>query len=588
MMEQNIVFIVIFIAMVLFVTEKLRYDVVALLALLCLSVLNIIPTDRVFSGFGHPAVITVAAILVVSKGLMNGGVVDFIARWISNLGDRLYLQISALIFVVIVASGFMNNVGALALLIPVAIRMARRNNISPSILLMPLAFGSLLGGLTTLIGTPPNIIIASYRADSGANAFGMFDFTPVGLIIAIAGGLFLVFVGWRLVPDRQGEKSKDELFHINDYITEFRIKEESPLADNLVSAIKDITEIDVIVIGIVRNEKRLPPPSRYDRLFANDVLIIEAEPDDIKELVEIAQLELVGSDESHLENAKSIEVMEAIVAHDSTLQGKTAKSLNLRWRYGINLLAVARRGKRVNERLSKIRFQVGDILLLQGDEDQLRVALPQLGCLPLPEREIQLGKPRRLVLSLFIFGTALSLTALGLLPIATAMLCAVMAMILIKMVSLQEAYNSIDWPIIVLLGAMLPVGEALETSGGAEQIANFLLQIGQSLPPTLTITMTVTGALLISNIINNTAAAVLMAPIALQLAQGLGVSADPLLMAVAVGTSCAFLTPIGHQSNTLVMGPGGYEFGDYLYPGLPLSILVIILATVFIPLFWAF
>jgi len=588
MMEQNIVFIVIFIAMVLFVTEKLRYDVVALLALLCLSIFNIIPTDRVFSGFGHPAVITVAAILVVSKGLMNGGVVDFIARWISNLGDRLYLQIFALIFIVIVASGFMNNVGALALLIPVAIRMARRNKISPSILLMPLAFGSLLGGLTTLIGTPPNIIIASYRADSGANPFGMFDFTPVGLSIAIVGGLFLVFVGWRLVPDRQGRKSKDELFHIEDYITEFRIKAESPLTGNLVSAIKDITEVDVVVVGIVRNEKQLPPPSRYDRLFADDVLIIEAEPDDIKELVETAQLDLVGSDERHLEGAKSIEVMEAIVAHNSTLQGKTAKSLNLRWRYGINLLAVARRGKRVDERLSKVRFQVGDILLLQGDEDQLRVALPQLGCLPLPEREIQLGKPRRLVLSLFIFGAALSITALGLLPIAIAMLCAVMAMILIKMVSLQEAYNSIDWPIIVLLGAMLPVGEALETSGGAEQIASFLLQIGQSLPPTLTITVTVMGAMLISNIINNTAATVLMAPIALQLAQGLEVSADPLLMAVAVGTSCAFLTPIGHQSNTLVMGPGGYEFGDYWHPGLPLSMLVIILTTVLIPLFWTF
>jgi len=588
MTEQTIVFIVIFIALVLFVTEKLRYDVIALLALLCLSIFNIIPTDRVFAGFGHPAVITVAAILVVSKGLMNGGVVDFIARWISNLGNRLYLQIAALIFVVIVASGFMNNVGALALLIPVAIRMARRNNISPSILLMPLAFGSLLGGLTTLIGTPPNLIIASYRADSGANAFGMFDFTPVGLSIAIVGGLFLVFVGWRLVPDRQGKKSRNELFHIEDYITEFRIKAESPLAGNLVSAIKDITEVDVVVIGIVRNEEQLPPPSRYDRLFADDVLIIEAEPDDIKELVETAQLDLVGSDERHLEGAKSIEVMEAIVAHNSTLQGKTAKSLNLRWRYGINLLAVARRGKRVDERLSKVRFQVGDILLLQGDEDQLRVALPQLGCLPLPEREIQLGKPRRLVLSLFIFGAALSITALGLLPIAIAMLCAVMAMILIKMVSLQEAYNSIDWPIIVLLGAMLPVGEALETSGGAEQIASFLLQIGQSLPPTLTITVTVMGAMLISNIINNTAATVLMAPIALQLAQGLEVSADPLLMAVAVGTSCAFLTPIGHQSNTLVMGPGGYEFGDYWHPGLPLSMLVIILTTVLIPLFWTF
>lgn len=585
-MEQIVVFGVLFIAMILFVTETLRYDVVALLTLLSLSVLEIVPSEQTLSGFGHPAVITVAAILVISRGLMNGGVVDLIARWISSLGDRSHLQISALIFVVILTSGFMNNVGALALLIPVAIRVARRNNLSPSILLMPLAFGSLLGGLTTLIGTPPNIIIATYRADTGAAAFGMFDFTPVGLAIAVAGGLFLAVAGWRLVPARQSRKSKDDLFRIHDYITELRITEKSPLANNLVASIKEVADIDVVIVGIVRNNKRLPPPSRYDRLFPEDILIVEAEPEDMKKLVDTARLELVGSNERHLSTAKSIDVMEAIVGHDSPIQGRTATSLNLRWRYGINLLAVARRGRRVNQRLGKIRFRVGDILLLQGDENQMLQALPQLGCLPLPERHIQLGRPRRLALSVLIFGSALLATAVGWLPIATSMLCAVVAMLLARIVSLEEAYDSIDWPIIVLLGAMLPVGQALETSGGAQQIATLMLRLGETLPSMLSITLMVTGAMLLSNIINNTAAAVLMAPVALQMAQGLEASTDPFLMAVAVGTSCAFLTPIGHQSNTLVMGPGGYEFKDYWRPGLPLSILVVILATLLIPMFW--
>jgi len=585
-MDHVIVYVVIVAAMILFITEKLRYDVVALLALVTLGVLDIIPDERMFAGFGHPAVITVAAILVVSKGLMNGGVVDFIARGIGSLGGHAHLQMVAMIGVVIVASAFMNNVGALALMMPVAIRVARRHDLSPSVVLMPLAFGSLLGGLITLIGTPPNIIIATYRTQTGANAFGMFAFTPVGVSVAAVGGLFLATVGRRLVPYRQAGSSQSKLFHIDDYITECRISDDSPLAGSLVSALHDLTEADAVIVGIVRSDQRLPPPSYYDRLYAGDILILEAKPDDIKELVDSARLELVGSDESHLLNARSIEVMEAIVAHNSPLQGKTAISLNLRRRYGINLLAVARRGKRVDQRLGKIRFQGGDILLLQGDETQLQDTVPQYGLLPLPERELQLGKPRRLAVSLAIFGLALLISALGWLPIATAMIAATLAMILLGLVSLQDAYSSIDWPIIVLLGAMLPVGEALETSGGAHQIADLLLDLGQELPPTLTITLLVTGAMLLSNIVNNAAAAVLMAPIALQLAQGLEVSADPLLMAVAVGTSCAFLTPIGHQSNTLVMGPGGYEFGDYWRPGLPLSLLVIALTTLLVPILW--
>lgn len=586
--QYIIVLIVLVLSMTLFIMGKIRYDVTALMTLLSLSVLGIIPSDRVFSGFGHPAVITVAAILVVGKGLENGGVVDFIARWIGNLGDRFYIQMAALIFIVILASGFMNNIGALTLLIPVAIRTARRSNFSPSIILMPLAFGSLLGGLTTLIGTPPNIVIAMYRADISGSPFKMFDYTPVGLSVALAGGLFLATVGWRLVPDRQGKKTKNELFHIDDYLTELRITQDSPLANNMVSTLKEVAEIDVVIIGVVRKDKRLPAPSHYDMLFVDDILIIEAEPEDINELMETAKLELVGSKNSRPRNSAATGLMEVIVTHDSPIYKRTAIGLDLRRRHGINLLAVARRGKRVTQRLSKIRFQIGDILLLQGEEKCLQEAISKLGCLPLPERELQLGKPRRLILSVVIFATALFVAALGLLPIGVSMLCAVVTMILLKLVSLQEAYASIDWPIIVLLGSMIPVGEALETTGGAQQIATLMLQASKSLPPTLTMTLLLTTTMFLSDVINNTATAVLMAPIAIQISQGLNTSIDPFLMAVAIGSSCAFSTPIGHQSNTLVMGPGGYEFGDYWPSGLPLTLLIIVLVTILVPIFWPF
>lgn len=385
---------------------------------------------------------------------------------------------------------------------------------------------------------------------------------------------------------RQARKTKEDLFHIDDYITECRIGEQSPLANTLVGDIKNISDVDVVILGIVRDKKRLPSPSRYDRLYANDILILEAEPTDIRELIQRAKLVLVGSGENTARDTHSIGVMEVIVAHQSSIQGRTAASLNLRRRYGVNLLAVARSGKRIERRLSKIQFRVGDILLLQGEQDNLREALPRLGCLPLPERELQIGKPRRLLLSLGIFGLAIFSSAIGLLPIVTAMLLAVVLMLLLRLLSLEEAYRSIDLPIIVLLAAMLPIGEALETSGGAAFLAESLLHLGQDLSPMIIVAVVITATMLLSNIINNAATVVLMAPIAVQIAQNMNASMDAFLMAVAIGSSCAFLTPIGHQSNTLVMGPGGYEFGDYWRSGLPLSIMLVVLSTLLIPIFW--
>jgi di/tricarboxylate transporter len=584
-MEQFIVFGTLVGALVLFVSGWLRYDVVALLALLVVTITGIVTQEDAFAGFGHPAVVTVAAVLVVSRGLLNAGIVDVISKWISQVGDRPIMQVTVLTVVVAISSGFMNNVGALALLMPVAIQLARKSGSSPSILLMPLAFGSLLGGLVTLIGTPPNIIIATFRASVSETPFRMFDFTPVGLGIAAAGCVFLILIGWRLVPQRQSKGSRDELFEIEDYTTEVRVTEESPLVGQRLNQLRN-DDIDIIVITMLRGDQHISAPSAYEPIRADDILIIEADPDKLKELVDSYHLELVGSSSEDRMSSEEVTIIEAIVTPDSLLVNRTPSSLNLRWRYGINLLAVSRKGSRVKARLSEIRFQVGDILLLQAHTDTLTEVLTTLGCLPLAERELGLGRPRRLLVTLAIFATALIVAATGMLSISVAMIGAVVTMLMLGILSLGEAYDSIDWPIIILLGAMIPVGSALEASGGAQSVANLLLDIGSQVPPAVTLTIILVGTMFLSDLINNAAAAVLMAPIAISVAQGMAVSADPFLMAVAIGASCAFLTPIGHQSNTLVMGPGGYRFGDYWRVGLPLQIIILLVAIPLLLLVW--
>ena len=588
--DQMTVFAILAAMLALFVWGRWRYDLVALAALLLVFLTGLAPADQLFIGFGHPAVITVAAVLVISRGLMNAGVIDVLSRLLGRVGSAPMAQVAALMAIVMFFSAFMNNVGALALMMPVAIWMSRQSGRSPSMLLMPLAFGSLMGGLLTLIGTPPNIIIAAYREQTGQPAFGMFDFMPVGLGASLAGLLFIVLIGWRLTPKRDGENPPSELFNIEKYITEIKAPADSKFVGrslfHLIHAMEQ--KADVQIVGMVHEDRTIAIPSPHEDIDADDVLMIEATPEDIRILIDELGLELAETSEHIREmmGAGDIQLMETIVSAHSPLRGKTAADLHLRNVYGVNLLAIARRSQQFLYRLGQTEFIHGDILLLQGSEKALQKLLKDFKCLPLADRGLRIGQSPRILLAAGIFVSAMLLSTFNVLPVHVSFVAASVLIVTAGLVPLGEMYDSIDWPIIILLGAMFPVGHALESTGGAKLIADQLLVLSTHLPPMGTVAVLLVGTMLLSNVVNNTAAAVLMAPIAITLARGMAVSADPFLMAVAVGASCAFMTPVGHQSNALVMAPGGYRFGDYWRLGLPLSALVTVVAVPLIMTFW--
>jgi di/tricarboxylate transporter len=492
--------------------------------------------------------------------------------------------------------------------------MARQSERSPSYLLMPLAFGSLLGGTLTMIGTPPNIIIATYRREIDGNAFGMFDFLPVGLSITVIGVLFIALIGWRFTPKRENS-SADELFEVSAYLTELTLPEGTDYVGrslhDLVDSVRD--EADVLVVGLVRDDELTEMPSIYKVLRADDILLVEADSDSLKTLVKATGLSLAqepddneqdtentpSSDEAsasdteerppdHSDKHKDLSLTEAIVTQRSPLINRSASALGLRERYSVNILAVARQGQRLNQRLGEIRFAGGDILLVQAHKDRIQHALNDLGCLPLASRGLRLFTPDKVWMASGLFAAALALIAFEIMPASVALVTAALVMVLTRLVPPGEIYDSIDLPVIILLAAMIPVGEALDSTGGSQLIADGLLALGQSIPPAATLLVLMLSVMLLSNIINNAAAAVLAAPVAIKLAAGMDVSPDPMLMAVAISASCAFLTPIGHQSNTLVMEPGGYKFGDYWRLGLPMSILVIAISVPVILWVWPF
>lgn len=586
--QQGLVYAVILVTLVLPMFKRWRYDLVALLGVLLLSLLQIIPASEAFAGYGHPAIITVAAVLVVSRGLQNSGVVDMLARWMGGVGDNLSLQLAALCGLVALASAFMNNVGALAVFMPVAIRMAHKSGRSPALYLMPLAFSAHFGGMMTLIGTPPNIIMSTFREEYGGAPFRMFDFAPLGLGITIFSVAFIALVGWRLLPQRKGGAGTRALFEIEDYLTEVLIPTGSPLDGRLVQDLRTITEADVLIVRIKRGEQRLPAPSRFEMLHADDILMVRADAENLSSFIGDAGLTLAESKPLKAESLESgdIVLLEAVITADSPLARRTARSLNLRWRYGVNLLAVSRRGARLRAELAAIQLWPGDILLLQVHRETMQETLQALGCLPLAGRDLQLGRPRRLVLSTGIFAVAMFAAAIGLLPAQIAMTLAACAMLVAGLLTLREAYASIDWPIIVLLGAMLPLGDAMEVTGGAQLIADQILRVSGALSPPGMLILILLVTMFLSDVVKNAAAVVLMAPIAIGVAHGLGASIDPFLVAVTIGGSCAFLTPIGHQSNVLVLEPGGYKFGDYWRLGLPLELIIIAVAVPLLLWLW--
>ena len=587
---QILAFAIIGAMMALFVWGRLRYDLVALLALFAAIVAGIVPYDKAFSGFSDDIVIIVASALLVSAAVQRSGIVETLLRPIAPRLTTTTAQVAVLAGSVALLSAFVKNIGALAMLMPAAFQLARKNKTPVSYLLMPMAFAALLGGIVTLVGTSPNIIVARMREELVGTPFSMFDFTPVGACLAIGGVVFLAF-GWRLLPgDRKGASSMDEAFNLEGYTTEVTLPKGSPLAGKTVGEIETLSEGAVEVLTILRSRDRVHEPPSNTKLRANHRLILMGQPDALKRLVDGARLKLVRDENTGEIDAPDddIGVMEAIVTAESPLVDRSAMQYRLHDHHQVNLLAVSRSGRRIAHGIGSTRLKAGDVIVLQGDLTTMPEALGELRCLPLAHRNMQLGRGRRGLLPVVVLAFAMILMAFGVVPVAIAFFGAAVAILLIRALTLREAYEVVEWPLLVMLGALIPVSDALRTTGGTDLIAGWLAAFSQGLPPIAALALMMTAAMAVTPFLNNAATVLVMAPIAAGFAKNLGYNPDPFLMAVAIGAACDFLTPIGHQCNTLVMSAGGYRFGDYARLGFPLSIFVLVVGVPLIALFWPF
>jgi di/tricarboxylate transporter len=574
--------------MVLFVWNKIRYDVTALLGLLAALVTGVVPVEKAFIGFSDQVVVIVASALIVSAGVGKSGVIGRAIRQIEPYMRTPGLQVAVLASGVGVLSAFMKNIGALAIFLPIALQIARRSGTSPAILLMPMAFASLIGGIVTLVGTSPNILVSRVREELLGRPYAMFDFAPVGIGIAVAGLAFLT-VGWRLLPrERAGQTSVEEAFKVDAYVLEARVPDTSPYVNKTVADLEALGEGNVTVTAIIRENARRYIPAGHWWLFANDVLMLQGDAHALRELAEEAGLELVDAAKAPVEELPTSEigVVEAVVMAGSSMIGRSPRDLRLRDRYGVNLVAISRRGQLSETRLRGVRFRAGDVLVLQGSAEGLPETLKSLDCLPLVDRAIGLGIRRRDYLPLAILAVTIGLVAFKLISVSAAFFGAAVLIVLTRVLTIKEAYAAVEAPILVLLACLIPISDAISNTGGAELIAGGLAQVSGALPSVGAVALVMFAAMALTPFLNNAATVLIMAPIAASVAVKLGLSPDPFLMAVAIGAACDFLTPIGHQCNTLVMGPGGYRFGDYWRLGLPLSVIVLVIGTLLIPLFW--
>ncbi|HSD92405.1 MAG TPA: SLC13 family permease [Methyloceanibacter sp.] len=617
MTQDQILIIAILVATIaMFLWGRWRHDMVAIGALLACVLAGLVPASQAFNGFAHPAVITVACVLVLSRGLQTSGVSDLLARRILPQASGPTLTIAALTGLAALLSAFMNNVGALALLMPIAIQIAVKQGLPPGQVLMPVAFGSILGGMTTLIGTPPNLIVSGFRLQASGESFAMFDFTPVGLSVAATGVLFVALVGWKLVPARK--RADVEGFETGAYLTEARVGERAKAASMTFRQVEEaLEESGAQVVALIRNDVRMVAFGRARIVRPGDILVIEAEPEALASALSDLGLTLeeavtkeeaapeTSSDDEAQAAAKEgaaagkteeptarasqsdeITLMELAVLPDSGLIGRSATDIHLRTRFGVNLLAVSRQGRRSIVRLRTMPIRGGDVLLMQGAPEALLDFAGAFGCVPLAERPLRLPDRRQATMAVLIMVAAVAGAALGLLPAAISFTAGVLATMAFKVIPLRTVYSAIDWPVVVLLGALIPVADVMGTTGAADLVAHAMLNqlAGGHAVVALAILLVVTMTL--SDFMNNAATAAVMCPIAIGAAAQLEVSIDPLLMAVAVGSSCAFLTPIGHQNNTLILGPGGFGFGDYWRLGLPLEILVLVIGVPLILFVW--
>ena len=615
--DQLIILIILLATAAMFLWGRWRHDVVALASLLACVFTGLVPANDAFAGFAHPAVITVACVLVLSRGLLTTGAVDALAQYVVPSSAGPTWTIAALTGVGAVLSSFMNNVGAMALLLPLAIQIADKQELPPGKVLMPLAFGTILGGMTTLIGTPPNLIVSGFRAANGNNSFGMFDFTPVGLAVASIGILFVTLVGWRIVPSRKQRGAAG--FDTGTYLTEAQVTEDSAtVGKTLQQAQQIIEEAGAQIIGMVRNDFRIYAPNPMRTLRTGDVLIIEVEPKSINSALSSLGLSFestVSPDSEVVDNhenndtlqaqesddgesindepenkkqreAEEVVIQEFVVMATSSLISRSACNAEMCSRFGINLLAISRQGRRSINRVRSMLVHAGDVLLMQGAPDALSGFAAEVGCVPLAKRAIRIPDKGRITLAIIVMIMAIAGAAFGLLPAAISFAAGVFLFVVLRLLPVREIYEAIDWPVIVLLGAMITVASAMAATGTADLLAEMLLDNIAQGHPVIALTIILVVTMTLSDFMNNAATAAVMCPISISTATQLGVNADPFLMAIAIGAACAFLTPIGHQNNTLILGPGGFHFGDYWRLGLPLEILVVVISIPMLLLVW--
>ncbi|MFU1479173.1 SLC13 family permease [Roseovarius sp. C7] len=585
--DQIILFALFAAVFALLLWGRWRYDLVAFTALMAGVVLGVVPVDGVFAGFGHPATIIVALVLVVSAGLMRSGAVFLITRTLVDSSRSLGAHITLMGGVGGVLSAFMNNVAALALLMPVDVQTARKAGRSPGLSLMPLSFATILGGMVTLIGTPPNIIIAAIREESLGKPFAMFDFAPVGAVAALAGLAFVALIGWRLIPAR--DDATLDASDIAQYVAELTVPEDSKLIGQRLRELDETAhKSDVALLGVMRDGTRLYGRARNTILRAGDTLVLEAVPEALDEFRSTLNLAFSDGDREEMLQAagEGLDVVELVVPQNAHIVGKSAQAMGLHWRQRSVLMGISRQGRKITSHMRRTPIQAGDILLLLVPKDRGSEVANWLGALPLADRGLAVTQNSKTWLAIALFGGAVAAASFGLLYLPVALGLVVVAYVLTGIVPIKELYDHIEWPVVVLLGSMIPLGAALESSGGTELISGGLISLTAGLPAWAILTVLMVVTMSLSDVLNNTATTIVAAPVGIQMAQALNVSPDPFLMAVAIAASSAFLTPIGHKNNTLILGPGGYRFGDYWRMGLPLEVIVIAVSIPAILVVW--
>ena len=586
--QQAMLFVLIWTLFVFLLWGRYRYDIVAFGALLTAYLLGLIPTDQVFSGFGHPAVIIIALVLIISRGLYLSGAIELISAALLNGTRRIGQHIALMAWVSAGLSALMNNVAALALLMPVDLQAAQKAERSPALTLMPLSFASILGGMITLIGTPPNIVIATFREEALGAPYTMFDFAPVGVAVAAVGIAYVALIGWRLIPvARSANRTNSPAQDLEQYLAELRVPSDATVIGERLETLNTAAdEAGVQILGLIRDGERLPGMSAKIALQGDDRIVVEGGPDGIDAFVGALALSYTDSDRPSKAVSGNTVMREVAVPSTSRLVGRSEFDLRLRYRHGVILLGISRNGVKIRERLRRTPIQAGDLLLLLGPEDSLDDVVEWMDCLPLAPRGLDVIQRKKASWAITLFAGAIALASFELVYLPIALACVALLYILLDIVPLSQVYESIEWPVIVLLAAMIPISVALEVSGGTELLADLFVRSTQGWPIILILTALMVVTMTLSDVLNNVATALIAAPIALDVALRLEVNPDPFLMAVAVAASCAFLTPIGHKNNTLIMGPGGYAFGDYWRMGLPLEILVVITAIPMILLVW--